>query len=130
MDRSALDSLDKEAPIRLILMQAEVIERLTKRVAEPEAKVGLPKKTPDNSSTPPSKGQKPSAPAVDKTAKARKSHSGAHRPLHQNPTTTRDMLSCACRHCGADISGAAQRVCEPYDHIEIPPTSPDVTRIN
>jgi hypothetical protein len=66
MDRSALDSLDKEALIRLILMQAEVIERLTKRVAEMEAKLGLPTKTPDNSSTPPSKGQKPSALAADK----------------------------------------------------------------
>jgi transposase len=130
MDRSALDSLDQEALIRLILMQAEVIERLTKRVAELEAELGLAKKTPDNSSTPPSKGQKPSAPAPDKTAKTRKSHPGAHRPLHPNPTKTRDMLACACPHCGADVSGAAQRICEAYDHIEIPPISPDVTRIN
>ena len=58
MDRSALHSFDKEALIRLILAQAEVIERLTKRVAQLEAELGLPKKTPDNSSTPPSKGQK------------------------------------------------------------------------
>lgn len=130
MDRSALDSLDQEALIRLILMQAEVIERLTKRVAELEASLSLPKKTPDNSSTPPSKGQKPSAPAPDKAAKTRKSHPGAHRPLHPNPTKTRDMLACACRHCGADVSGAAQRICEAYDHIEIPPISPDVTRVN
>jgi len=139
MDRSALDSLDKEALIRLILMQAEAIERLTKRVAELEAKLeaklGLPKKTPDNSSTPPSKGQKPSAPALDepgqeKTGKTRKSHPGAHRPLHPNPTKTRDMLASACQHCGADVSGAAQRVCEAYDHIEIPPIQPDVTRVN
>ncbi|WP_051949480.1 hypothetical protein [Methylosinus sp. PW1] len=107
MDRSALDSLDKEALIRLILAQAEIIERLTKCIAELEAKLGLPKKTPDNSSTPPSKGQKPSAPASAKTAKTRKSHPGAHRPLHQNPTKTRDMLACSCQHCGADVSGAA-----------------------
>lgn len=130
MDRSALDSLDKEALIRLILAQAEIIERLTKRVAELEAVLGLPKKTPDNSSTPPSKGQKPSAPDSAKTAKTRKSHPGAHRPLHQNPTKTRDMLACSCQHCGADVSGAAQRICEVYDHIELPPISPDVTRIN
>jgi transposase len=40
------------------------------------------------------------------------------------------MLACACQHCGANVSGAAQRVCEAYDHIEIPPISPDVTPIN
>jgi hypothetical protein len=33
---------------------------LVARVAELEAKLGLPPKTPDNSSVPPSKGQKPS----------------------------------------------------------------------
>ena len=91
MDRAALDSLDRETLIRLIVSQAEVIERLTQRVAELETKLNLPKKTPDNSSTPPSKGQKPSASAVGKDegegAKKRgKSHPGAHRPLHPNPT--------------------------------------------
>jgi transposase len=133
MDRSALDSLDREALIRLILSQAEMIERLTKRVAELEAKLNLPKKTPDNSSTPPSKGQKPSAPTAsddaDKTEKKRKSHHGAHRPLHPNPTKKRDITACACQHCGANVSGEAQFACEAYDHIEIPPIKPDVTRV-
>ena len=66
MDLATLDSLDRETLIRLILSQAEIIERLTRRVAELEAKLDLPKKTPDNSSTPPSKGQKPSASAAGK----------------------------------------------------------------
>jgi transposase len=132
MDRSALDSLDKEALIRLILAQAETIERLSKRVAELEAKLNLPKKTPDNSSTPPSKGQKPSASAsgMNEGAKKRsKSHPGAHRPLHPNPTKTREIPACACQHCGADVSRAPQFACEAYDHIEIPPIKPDVTRV-
>ena len=64
MDPATLDSLDKETLIRLILSQAEIIERLTRRVAELEAKLDLPKKTPDNSSTPPSKGQKSSSSAA------------------------------------------------------------------
>jgi hypothetical protein len=58
MDRTALDSLDRETLIRLILSQAEMIERLTQRVVELEATLNLPKKTPENSSTPPSKRQK------------------------------------------------------------------------
>jgi transposase len=133
MDRSALDSLDRETLIRLILAQAEMIERLTKRVAELEAKLNLPKKTPDNSSTPPSKGQKRSAPATsddaDKSAKNRKAHEGAHRPLHPNPTKKRDILACACQHCGADVSQKPQLACEAYDHIEIAPIKPEVTRV-
>ena len=47
MNRKALESLDKEALIDLVLT-------LAARVAELEAKLGLPPKTPDNSSTPPS----------------------------------------------------------------------------
>jgi transposase len=133
MDRSALDSLDKETLIRLILAQAETIERLSKRVAELEAKLDVPKKTPDNSSTPPSRGQKPSSFAAKadaaKNDKTRRSHPGAHRPLHPNPTKRRDIAACACQHCGADVSQRPQFSCEAYDHIEIPPIAPEVTRI-
>ncbi len=103
MTREALDSLDKETLIRLVLAQAETIATLTKqcetllaRVAELEAKLGLPPKTPDNSSTPPSKGQKPSAPAATKGDGKRKAHPGAHRPLHPNPTTKRDIVAGSC----------------------------------
>jgi transposase len=134
MDLATLDSLDRETLIRLILSQAEIIERLTRRVAELEAKLDLPKKTPDNSSTPPSKGQKPSASAAGKDegagAKKRgKPHAGAHRPLHPNPMKNREIAACACQHCGADVSQAPQFSCEAYDHIEIPPIKPDVTRV-
>jgi len=66
MHRAALDSLDRGTLIRLILSQAEMIERLTQRVAELEAALNLLKKTPENSSTPPSKGQKPSGSAAAK----------------------------------------------------------------
>ena len=58
---------DKEGLIRLVLSQAETIAVLTRemavlraRVVELEAKLGLPAKTPDNSSTPPSQGRKAS----------------------------------------------------------------------
>jgi len=76
MNREALESLDKETLIRLALSQAETIaelsrqvEMLTARVVEVEAKLGLPPKTPDNSSTPPSQGRKPFQAATDQKVK-------------------------------------------------------------
>jgi transposase len=136
MTREGLESLDRETLIRLVLAQAETIaaltkqcERLLSRVAELEAKLGLPPKTPDNSSTPPSKGQKPSAPAAAKDNGKRKSHAGAHRPLHPNPTTKRDIFATACQHCGVDVLQRSQLACEGYDHIDIPPIKPHVTRV-
>ena len=98
------------------------------RVAELEAKLGLPPKTPDNSSVPPSKGQKPSEPAKPKD-KARP-HAGAHRPLHPNPTSKRDVFACRCQGCGADVSGVVQSPCETYDRVEIPAIKPDVTQVS
>jgi transposase len=135
MNREALESLDKETLIRLALSQAETIAALTRqvemlaaRVVELEAKLGLPAKTPDNSSTPPSQGRKPSQAATDQKVKG-KPHLGAHRLLHPNPTTKIEATATLCGHCGTDVSGRAQIVCEAYDHIEIASIRPDVTRI-
>ena len=123
MNRQALELLDKEALIDLVLM-------LAARVAELEAKLGLPPKTPDNSSTPPSQGKKPSADPIASGSKGpRASHPGAHRPLHPDPTRRRDILVDQCRHCGTDVSGVAQTPFHAYDHVEIPEIKPDVTRV-
>src|SRR5258708_35209648 len=69
-------------------------------------KLDLPKKTPDNSSTPPSKGEKPSE-AESRKAKA-KPHRGAHRPLHPKPTRSREFRAAQCPHCDGDVSGIEQ----------------------
>ena len=53
MYRDGLAKLSKEALIALVLAQAAQIEELTRRIAELEAKLGGPPKTPDNSSVPP-----------------------------------------------------------------------------
>ena len=65
MNRDALQSLSKDDLVALVLAQAEVIAKLTertalleKRLAELEAKLGKPAKTPDNSSIPPSQSHK------------------------------------------------------------------------
>ena len=130
---------DKDALIAALMARIEalvarnealVVENaaLAARVAELEAKLGLPPKTPDNSSVPPSKGQKPSGASAPK-AKARP-HRGAHRALHPNPTSKRAVLAATCKGCGADVSGVAQIVCEEYDRVEIPRIEPDVTRVS
>jgi transposase len=129
MDRAALDSFDKETLIRLVFSLTEAVEALRAENAELHAKLGLPPKTPNNSSTPPSQGRKAQG-EENKSPDKRKAHPGAHRPLHPNPTTRRDVLAPACQHCGADVSGERQFVCEAYDHIEIPPIAPHVTRVS
>jgi transposase len=125
------DLADKDAMIGALLARIEALvaqnASLVARVAELEAKLGLPPKTPDNSSIPPSKGQKPSEASTPR-GKA-KPHAGAHRPLHPNPTSKRDVFASACRGCGADVSGVAQSLCEAYDRVEIPDIKPDVTRV-
>jgi len=152
MDRETLDSLDKNTLIRLILSQAEAIERLTRDVAELRAdnsklhadnarlqadnaelraKLNLPPKTPENSSTPPSQGNKVSGDESETSeGKRRKPHAGADRPLHPNPTAKRDVFASSRQHCGAFFLDTPQFVCEAYDHIEIPPIVPHVTRVS
>lgn len=131
MTRAALDSLDREQLIEIILAQAAVIEQLTRRVAELEARLGHPPKTPDNSSVPPSQARKASAaPPATKRRRRRKGRPGAHRTLAANPTQTFEMKASNCSHCQADVSGARQWLCEAYDHVELPPVEPVVTRIN
>jgi transposase len=123
-DFRSLDPSDKDALIAALLAR---VEQLSARVAELEAKLGLPPKTPGNSSTPPSQGRKASSETTTKPKG--KPHAGAHRPLHPNPTSKRDLFATSCQHCGTDVSGRPQFACQAYDHIEIPDIKPDVTRV-
>src|SRR6476619_5318565 len=109
MDRAVLDSLDREHLIEIILAQAAMIEQLTRRVAELEARLGLPPKTPDNSSVPPSQGRKASTattPPASKRRRRRKGRTGAHRAMASSPTQTVEIRASSCPHCRADVSGA------------------------
>src|SRR5208282_4054919 len=135
MDRKSLESLDREGLIGIVLMQVEAMGRLTEEMtklraenAELRAQLGKPPKTPDNSSVPPSRGQKPAIWAKDRPKKH--PHPGAHRPLHPNPTQKRDILANVCGLCGADVSKSPQAPCEVYDRIEIPPIAPEITRVS
>lgn len=130
MDRASLESLSREELIEIILAQAEVIARLLKRVEDLEARLGLPPKTPDNSSVSPSQSRKASSGASEpKRKRRRKAHAGSHRRLDPNPTQTFEIKASCCGHCQGDVSEVRQRLCEAYDHVELPPIRPDVTRV-
>jgi transposase len=68
-----LSHAEKDALIRKLWQRLETAER---RIADLEARLGDPGKTPDNSSLPPSKGQKPNQPEKTKRVGPRKGSLG------------------------------------------------------
>ena len=131
LDLAAKDALLREQAA-VIARQAEQIAQLIERVAELEARLSQPPKTPGNSSLPPSVGRKPSQSdgAKGKTRRRKKGRPGSFRELHANPTRIVDLRVDCCPHCRSDLSQAPQRLCEAYDHIDVPPVAPVVTRIH
>jgi transposase len=91
-------------------------------------RLGVPPKTPENSSLPPSAGAKPSGGGEREKAR-RRARAGAHRALHPAPNERRDMRAEACAACGAAVGAVEQAPCEAYDRIEIPEIVPHVTRV-
>lgn len=135
---SSLTSAEKDALIATLLARLDAMEERIAALEKENAalrrentvlreKLKLPPKTPDNSSTPPSHGHKPSGEPASKPKG--EPHAGAHRPLHPNPTRRLEMRAQQCEHCKADVSGVVQAVQQAYDRIEIPEIKPDVTRI-
>jgi len=134
MAQEPTDSADDDRTTALLaaLLQqnAELlaeIKRLLARVAELEAKLGQPPKTPDNSSLPPSRGQKANA-EPPATKPQRKGRPGVTRMLTENPDATRRVYAERCA-CGAVLGEAGQELAKEYDHIDIPPIRPVTTRI-
>jgi len=135
MNRDALQKLGKEDLIALVLAQADVVAKLTdqvtlleKRLADLEAKLGKPPKTPDNSSIPPSQGHKPSR--QERRAAARKGRPGVARALAENPDQVVEVRAEACPHCAHELGPEDQEAFHAYDHIDLPPIRPVVTRIH
>ena len=127
--RYRLSDREKDA---LLTEQAALIERQAVRIAELEALLAKPKKTSQNSHTPPSQDRKPGVPGDKKDGKRRTprpSRPGSARPLTDAPDETIKRLATACPHCAADVSGQRQACRHRYDHIDIPPIVPVVTRI-
>jgi len=129
-----LDSLDADSLkplVQQLLMRIDDLlaqnKALLARIAELEAKLGQPPKTPDNSSLPPSRGQKANA-EPPLTKPPRKGRPGVARQLAENPDSTRRFYAERCR-CGAALDATGQDLAKEYDHIDIPPIRPVTTRI-
>jgi transposase len=130
IDLSALSHAEKDALILSLLPLVGQLEAALARIAELEkrlARFERPAKTPDNSSLPPSKGQRPDRSTGDKPP--RKSRPGIGRTLHPDPDRVIDAKLDACPHCAAGFATEQQSPQQVYDRIELPLTKPDITRV-
>jgi len=123
----------------LIAALAAELDMAQVRIATQEARIAAlearldeltrPPKTPDNSSKPPSQGQKHDRPASAADRLPRKSRPGVGRTLHPNPDRVVDARLAACPNCAAAFPEALQTPQQVYERIELPPIKPDVTQI-
>ncbi len=134
MKRADLLSLCHDDLIALILgqqaqieAQAQQISSLPARIAELEARLAAPGKTPGHSSIPPSKGQKSNLP--DRPKKPRGGRPGVARALAEHPDRIIKVTLGACPHCAPALGPADQPKIHAYEHIDLPPLRPIVTRI-
>ena len=128
-DLNHLSQAEKDALIRALWAQ---VQSLTARVAALEARLGEPSKTPDNSSLPPSKGQKPNKPENARRVGPRPGslgRKGGGRPLACDPDETVTAKPVACAHCQAVLTDADQVLHGRYDKIDLPVVRPMVTRV-
>ena len=145
VDLSKLSVAEKDALILSLLPLVGQLETALARIAVLEAgnaeltahnaelqarlaRLERPAKTPDNSSLPPSTGQKSDGPAPG-AKPPRKGRPGVARRLEPNPDRIIDARLDACPHCAAEWADAAQSPQQVYDRIEMPPIRPDVTRV-
>ncbi len=128
-DLSRLTHAEKDTLIRALWAQ---VQALTARMAELEARLKAPSKTPDNSSLPPSKGKKPNLPEKDKRRGPRPGslgRMGGGRPLAATPDETVVAKPVRCVHCQSALGEADHVLHGRYDKIELPQVVPAVTRV-
>ena len=127
-DLSRLSHDDKDA---LILALWAQVQALTARVAELEAKLGAPPKTPGNSSIPPSQGKKPNR---DKTTRSGPrpgslGRVGGGRVLAADPNERVTARPTRCAHCQAVFGEADHVLHGRYDKVDLPSVTPVITRV-
>jgi transposase len=128
-DLTKLSSAEKDGLILALFAQLaaahEKITALEARIDE----LTRPPKTPDNSSKPPSQGQKQDGQEPGGERPPRKSRPGVGRTLHPHPDRVIDARLTACPKCEAAFPDASQTPQQVYERIEIPPIRPDVTQV-
>lgn len=135
-DLSSLSHDEKDALIRALWAQVqtltEQVRTLTGRVAELEARLGTPPKTPDNSSLPPSAGQKANREDKPKRQGPRPGslgRKGGGRALVAHPDATVVARPACCAHCHAALREDDLTLAARYDKIDLPKVVPLVTRV-
>ncbi len=128
-DLTKLSHAEKDALILALFAQ---LASAHEKIATLEARIDeltRPPKTPDNSSKPPSQGQKQDGPQPSGDRPQRPSRPGVGRALHPNPDRVIDARLSACPNCEAAFPAASQTPQQVYERIELPPIRPDVTQV-
>ena len=137
-DLSQLSDAEKDALIVALWTQLDAalaanaelmakVAALTARVAELEAKLNEPPKTPDNSSLPPSHGHKANKLPRRRRRKGRRP--GVGRELHPDPDHIVEARAETCPSCAAALAEGDQKLQAVYERIELPPIKPIVTQV-
>src|SRR5215212_153528 len=128
-DLRTLTEVEKDALIQALWAQ---VQTLTARVADLQARLNQPPKTPGNSSLPPSRGHKANRPERAKRPGPRRGslgRAGGGRPLAEEPDQLVIAKAATCAHCRAALAEADQRLHARYAKVELPPVRPVVTRV-
>jgi transposase len=131
IDLAAMTEAEKDALILSLLPLVQQLKDALAEIALLKARIEeltRPPKTPDNSSTPPSKSAKPDR-SVQKELRRRRGRPGVTRALTENPDRIVQAHLEACPSCQADFPAGAQTPQSVYDRIELPPVRPHVTRV-
>ena len=126
-DLRHLSHAEKDALILALWAQVQA-----HTAGEPEARPSDPPKTPDNSSTPPSKGQKPNRPEKATRTGPRLGslgRKGGGRPLACEPDETVTAKAVCCAFCQAALTDADQILHGRHDQIDLPVVKPVITRV-
>jgi len=128
--RRQLEQLDKETLIAEYLLLEKRVETLEGQMNELKRALGIKSaKTPDNSSIPPSQGQKGNVKPKKKAKRGpKKGHSGQSRQ-RQEPDEIIESRVQVCRCCGAKLNHLAQHVAARHQVLDLPRIRPIVREV-
>jgi transposase len=132
VDLSTLSHAEKDALILTLLARLDEAHKLIADLRARIDELSRPGKTPDNSSLPPSKGQKPNRPdKLDRQGPRQGSlgRKGGGRALTAEPDEVVVAKPLRCRHCQTAFADGDHRLDARYDKVDLPKVRPTVTRV-